>query len=50
LSSGVEVKDLQLTAQEKKVVTNLASVGREAASLQDLGAQLSGYFAQYLDS
>lgn len=44
------MKDLQLTGNERKVLTNLASVGKEEAALNDLGKQLSGYFVQYLDN
>lgn len=50
LSTGSEVKDFNLTGQERKVLGNLSSVGKEEATLSDLGNQLSGYFAQYLDN
>lgn len=32
------------------MLTNIASVGRQEATLNDLGNQLSGYFVEYIDN
>lgn len=49
MKTGVALGNIQLTANEKNVLSNISKVGSEEASFNELTKNLAGYLAVYLE-